>query len=292
MTLDAIVNIPGNLQTAYTASVAGKNKHVDELMNERRTNPITPEGDDLRIEWFYTPDGNIYSLQKGIPTLDITREKDNLVLRHLNDSVNSSFDQLIHNHNYKADPGEAKTAMEAPETVRINLTQLRLKRENNEWGYLTVSTTHYDQLNEEERKLAERVFGQGTDFVANMKMLKDATIKETRIYVLVPEYVTQHAGAGPLGRASRLRDFSNYSSFDADDRVVVNHYALRGVRRVVAAGDAPHNALVPSAPQEMTPTRCYDALLADPAGAVKALDDQKAAGLTRIVADYLATKAQ
>ena len=45
------------------------------------------------------------------------------------------------------------------------------------------------------------------------------------------------------------------------------------------------------APQEMTPARCYETLLADPAGAVKALDDHEVAGLNRIVADYLATKA-
>ncbi len=42
----------------------------------------------------------------------------------------------------------------------------------------------------------------------------------------------------------------------------------------------------------MTPTHCYEMLLADPVRAVQALDEKSAAGLSKIVADYLAIQAQ
>ena len=51
MTIDTIVNIPGNLKDAYKSAVPGTLRHVDELMNERRTNEA------LRTQCFYTADG-------------------------------------------------------------------------------------------------------------------------------------------------------------------------------------------------------------------------------------------
>ena len=228
MASDTLVNLEGDLRTAYNQSVPGKNRHVDELTAERITNKA------LRDQWFYTADGELYSLQKGVPTLDITREKDNLLFRHLNDEVDCSYDQLVHNHNYRADKAEAQAAMNAPETVRIDLSLLPLEEVSDEWGYVAISTAHYDRLNPEVRKLAERVFGQGQNFVAARKMFKDAGITETRAYVLIPEYVAQHAEEGPVGRASRLGSFVNFSVFLANGRNVILNNRLRGVRRVVA----------------------------------------------------------
>ena len=86
-----------------------------------------------------------------------------------------------------------------------------------------------EKLNSQERTLAERVYGQGTFFAANMKMLHEANINNTRIFVLNPEYVRSQAAEGPIGRASWLRDFYNVSNFGADGRNINLHYRLRGV---------------------------------------------------------------
>ena len=78
MDLDTIVNIPGNLKDAYKQAVADTLLHVDELMNARRINPITPQGDNLRYESFFTADGQIYFVDRTTPKLAITQEPNNL----------------------------------------------------------------------------------------------------------------------------------------------------------------------------------------------------------------------
>ena len=226
MTSPNLENIAGNLRDAYNRAVPGTVLHVDELMNERRTN------DALRSQWFYTADGIIYRMNDhGTPELGITREPENLVLRHLNDETNSSYDQLVRNYDYRADSAEVQQAMAAESTVIIDLTKLRLQGNDSDYHYVAVSTTEYNNLSTEERKLAERVYGQGNDFTANMNMLKDAGINKTRIFVLNPDYVRKGAAQGPLGRASWLSIFDNYSDFYAYDRVIISGDRVRGVRK-------------------------------------------------------------
>ena len=75
------------------------------------------------------------------------------------------------------------------------------------------------------------MYGSGNDFTANMKMLKDAGIGETRIFVLNPDFVRREAAEGPLGRASWLYDFDDLSNFDAYDRDFDDDYRVRGVRK-------------------------------------------------------------
>jgi len=65
----------------------------------------------------------------------------------------------------------------------------------------------------------------------------------------------------------------------------------RGSHERSDLSDAAKNE-VPAAPSEMTPARCYEVLLANPAAAVQALDKVTAAGLSRIVIDYLTTTSQ
>ena len=212
--------------------------HVDELMKERRTNR------ELRDQTFYTADGELYFLQGRTPTLAITREKDNLLLRHLDDA----FTQLKIAKNYRHDVQEAQQSIGAPETVLIDLTKLRLQGDDAEWRYLGILTTQYDKLQPEEQKLAERVYGQGDEFGLSMAMLKEAGISETKIYVLDPAYVREEAAQGPLGRASWLSNFTVDSDFNASVRFVYYSYRLRGVRLGVPEGDAPENGVVPPAP--------------------------------------------
>ncbi|HLC51884.1 MAG TPA: hypothetical protein VJI98_01420 [Candidatus Nanoarchaeia archaeon] len=72
------------------------------------------------------------------------------------------------------------------------------------------------------------------------------------VFVLIPDYVQSTLRNNHqkfLGRASWLNNFYGSSSFNASDRNVGDHNALRGVRRVIAAGDAPKYE-VPPAPQE------------------------------------------
>ncbi len=214
-------NITGNLKDAYKLSIAGTLLHVDEVMTERRNN------EELRVLGFYTADGILYFIKDGKVKLAITREPDNLVLRHIDDA----FAQLTAGGNYQADQAEAERAIKASATEIFDLNERELKRYNDEFSYLEILTTRYDKLSHEMRRLAERVYGKGNDFILNMVMLKEAGIDSTKLYVLNPEYVQKHAKDSPIGRASWLYDFFNSSYFYANDRNIDGSGRVRGVRK-------------------------------------------------------------
>ncbi|MEK6809820.1 MAG: hypothetical protein AABY40_04040 [Nanoarchaeota archaeon] len=285
--------ITGSLKGAYQQLQPGTMLHVDQLMNERR------ENNELRGRGFYTADGEVYFLDGAtskIPTLAITREAHNPVLQNIDDAV----EQLTQKNNYSVLAQDAEQALAAPETVLIALPSLRLSGDNAEWRYLAIGTTpsKYGKLNEEERKLAERVYGQGADFVKNMEMLDRAKIAETRIYVLNPGYVREHAVEGAVGRASWLGEFDSVSSFDASDRDVNDRGSVCGVRRVVIAEafrEGSHERSDLSDARNQGPYQTalkahYEALLADPEGAAKVLDDRTASGVQDIISKYYNTR--
>src|SRR3989344_3792754 len=221
----SLETITGNLRDGYNQLQPGTMLHVDQLMNERRDNA------ELRNQWFYTADGEVYLLDgaRKTPTLAMTREAHNPVLLN----IYAAFEELTQKQNYRPTPADVQLALAAPDTVLIALPNLRLNKHDAEFSNLTVGTTpaKYNKLNDEERKFAERVYGQGNDFVLNMKMLKDAGISETCIWLLNPEYVQKHAAKGAIARASWLDDFNNYSQFGANDRYIDGHGRVRGVRR-------------------------------------------------------------
>ncbi|MBI1968966.1 hypothetical protein HYS49_03575, partial [Candidatus Woesearchaeota archaeon] len=219
----AVENLEGNLKDAYALAKPGTILHADELMNERRTNAA------LRSVPFYTADGNLYFMRDGKPFWAITREPENLILRH----IDEAFPLLTQNHHYYPDPEEAAEAIAASDTLLIDISQLPLAGSDNEWRYLAISTSPegYNQLNAEGRKAAERAFGSGDDFIQNMQMLHDARINDTKIFLLNPAYVAQHASQRVLGRGSWLSYFYDDSCFGGYGRSIYGLARLRGVRR-------------------------------------------------------------
>ena len=229
MTPQTLETITGNLR-AYARLEPGTFLHADQLMAEQVKDA------NLRNQTFYVADGPLYSLegQKKTPTLWLTREPHNLVLRHLNDEVNSSYDQLVNNRNYRPNPEEAREAMQAEDTLRIDLMRLHLQGDDTQWRHLEISTAKYNKLfhrlNPEERKLAERFYGQGEAFVAAMSVLKERGIDSTKVYVLNPSYVQKEATNDPIGRAAWRSSFG-YDAYSDADHDVYSHDGVRGVRR-------------------------------------------------------------
>ena len=227
MTLETV---EGTLAETYKLLQPDSILHVDELMKERRTNPVTPDG-NLRKQPFQTADGLIYLLQSEnrTPTLAITRGNSNPLFQ--DSKMDEYCQQLLNNRNYCPTSKETQRALEAQDTVVVDLTKLRLQGDNAEWRYLAVDPQNYENLNLEEQKLAQRVYGKNDDFAQTMQMLADAGIRETRVHVLNPEYVRKHTQESALGRGSWLYSFGNDSGFFADDRSVDIRGRARGVRR-------------------------------------------------------------
>ncbi len=212
------ITVTGNLGECLSQLQPGTIRHVDELVTERRTN------EELRNLWFYTADGELYFMDNDKPKLAMTREADNLVLRHIDDA----FPQLTSGGNYHPALAEATSAIKASTTEVFDLTALNLKKHDDEFSFIEVPTTNYDSLNHEQRRLAERVYGKGNDFVLNMAMLKQSGINTIKVYVLNPEYVKEHAKSSPIGRASWLINFDSVSNFYAFVRGIDYDFCVRG----------------------------------------------------------------
>ena len=237
--------ITGNLNEAYKQIQSGTMQHVDELQAAKVTDL------SLRDQSFYTADYNQYALRgkKQVPTLGIARERHNLILRNIDEASR----QLTQGNNYRPSVEEAEQVFRARGkngTVLVDLTKLELERYDSEVGYFEIGTSprEYNSLNPEQKKLAERVEGKGATFTAVMKMLKNFGVASTRIYVLNPNYVREYAAKGPIGRAAWLGCYDNDFSLIAGNLLNLSG-AARGVRCVVAVGDAEKNG-VPSAPLE------------------------------------------
>ncbi|MEK6900649.1 MAG: hypothetical protein AABX05_05985 [Nanoarchaeota archaeon] len=203
----ALETITGGLEV-YKQLQKGTMCCVDTLMDDRRDNL------KLRNEWIYPADGVVYFLagKSKTPTLGITREAGNPILQNVDDAI----EQLETTGNYFVSAADLESVLRAVDTVLIDLTKLGLAGDNPEWGHLPIGTApaKYGKLNGTKRELAERA-GFTKE---NVKMLRSAKIREPRIYLLKPEYVTEHASEGAIARACLLYNFLNNSDFNATRR--------------------------------------------------------------------------
>ena len=227
-----VENISGNLQKAYKQCIKGTMQHAYEIMRDTRTDV------NLCYQSVHTAEGIVYSLDEDIPTLRITSEKNNPVLEHINDEVNNSYKQFANYGDYKILPADFELVKSAKDTVTIGLTTLRLHCDNDKGSwykgnwYLAISTTNYDELNREERRFAECIYGHETeDFRENMSMLKKIGVNKTKAYVLHPEYVKTNAKKNALGRVAVLESYTYHGwRFSAVSRGF-EYPSLRGKRK-------------------------------------------------------------
>ncbi len=316
MTIKTII---GDLR-AVAQLEAGTLQHWDELSRDQIADA------SLRGRGFYVADFPLYTVRKGKPVVALARHTKehphNLVLVHLFDEQNSSYDQLIQTGNFRPNPDEAQAVLDAADTLQMEMSGLRLSgddpvyrflRVRAEDGFVGIGEDRYQHPNEVEQALIQRV-GYTREFLDVLRS-EPHNIGETRVYLLNPDYVAAEAGEQFVGRVAwRSNFFIDLANSIANGRYVDFHEALRGVRkksssdlisapesdsssdsvrRVVAPqGCAPEKGQVPNTPSRMTLTSHYDTLLADPHAAVDALDDVRAAGLSRIIADYHATRRQ
>ena len=169
MTLE---NISGNLLT-YKELEKGTFQHSDQLTTERRTNPITEDGQDLRNQWFYTADGELYTVQKGKSLWAITREPQNLVLQNIDEAYN----QLVQTGNYFPDAEAGQSALEHDDTIVVDIAGLKLKKNSKEYGHFAVDPRKVNKLNSQQKLAAQRIYGSDEEnFGLNMEMFAEAGI--------------------------------------------------------------------------------------------------------------------
>lgn len=233
MTSRLLEIISGNLR-AYAQLQPESMLHCYELTNERRTCPDKKLREELRNNSFYTADGQFYTATKREVLWGITLLPQNLVLRNLEEA----YRQLTQTNNYFPPTKEARTSFEHADTKVIDLKGLELVKDDDEHGHFVINPQKVKELNSQQKKAAVRLFGPDeASFGLNMEMLAEAG-KLLWVFTLMPDYVQRTLEAQDkqyLGRASWLRDFSYFSSFNANNRVVYLHGRVRGVRRASEA---------------------------------------------------------
>jgi len=232
----SLESITGPLAEAYKQFQPDTILHASEIMNERRTN------EKLREQWFWTADSALYTVEEGEAILYFGNRDTNLIFENINEATK----QLRETNNYRPEQADVErviNSVETGQTLRLNLSDLKLDRYNSEWSYFKISTSKYNKLNDSQRAFAEKVFGEGTDFKTNMKMLKEADIESTRILVLNPKYVEKQASESPVSLTCWLSGFSGYSGFIASEKITnLSNGYVRGVLKVTE-GDAPENPI-------------------------------------------------
>ena len=243
MTIDTIT---GDLR-AFEQFEPGTFQDFDELSRDQIADP------SLLERAFYVSTFPLYTTRGGDPVFALARHTrahpNNLVLNHLFDEENSSYDQLIKTGNFCPDPDEAQAVLEAADTLQVKLGDLRLSRENAAYRSLGIRTKdgyvrddrEYKQPSEVEQAVIQRV-GYTEDFL-DMLNREFRRISEIRLYVLAPNYVAVKAGEQFIGRVALRDNFRINANSDAIERSVDLNGSLRGVRRrvVVPSGDAPKN---------------------------------------------------
>ena len=216
-------NITGTL-LAYKGLEPGTFLHGDQLTTERRTNI------ELRNQRFYTADGELYTVQKREHLWVITREPQNLVLENIDDA----YRQLTEKGNYFPDAQAAQTSLDHANTVVVDLKGLKLVKDNDQLGHFVVEPRNVKNLNSEQRKAAQRLYGPDEEnFGLNMDMFAEAG-QTPYIFVLMPDYVQDTLRSNDktfLERASWLSNFDLGSTFNAGGRSFGGRGRVRGVRR-------------------------------------------------------------
>jgi len=274
----SVENVTGTLLDTYNQLDPSTIQHARDVMNERRTNEV------LRRQWFRTADHSMYTSEDGEAILYFAGRDNNLIFQNIDEAVK----QLTETNNYKPTKEGIEQVVESAKlgkTLRVKISDLKLETDNDEHGHFNINTKNYDNLNPEQRKFAEKVHGEGKDFVENMKMLKDSRIETTGVYVLNSEYGKEHAKDSPISRASWLGDFDGSSIFDANCGYVVNsNVCLRGVRLgSVAEGDSAQKSVDKY-------KEAYKTILGNRKNALKSMTPEIATGISKLMTDYLKQK--
>lgn len=227
-----VETIPGDLR-AVAQLEEGTLQHWDELSRDQ----IADES--LRNRGFYVADFPLYTAAGGKPTLYLARHTaehpNNLVLVHLFDPENSSYGQLIQTGNFRPNPDEAQAVLDAVDTLKMEMSGLRLSGDDTVYrslrvrtkdGFVGVGEDRYQRPSEVEQALIQRV-GYTEEFLAVLGS-KSHNVGETRVFLLNPDYVAAEVGELFVGRAAWRSYFYDSADSDAYVHDVNNHSALRG----------------------------------------------------------------
>lgn len=233
----SLESIVGPLAESFPQVERSTIQHGAQINNDR-INAEEPLRTELRNISFYVADFALYRVEEDGVILYLATGENNLIF----DNIGEATTQLLRTKNYVPDKDGIDKVVRSSTTVRVNLSNVRLKELrgagafNDEISYLEIDTNNCANLTEDEKKLAGVPYGQGDNFQKNMNDLNRNGIKQARICVLNPDYVKKNVPQyGAIARVCRLSFFECDAGFDAGGRSVSNPiFHLRGIPNATA----------------------------------------------------------
>jgi len=225
--------IKGNYLTAIQAAIPENIQTAAELQ-KARVDLNSRNDTSLNYLPFYTANVPLYGVENDKPFLLFGGRE--AFLRLYGPKIEDVYSQiLVPNEVYILPEADKAWALDeglrSGTLTRFDLTELFEERVHDEYGYFPVNTKNGVHLSGAKRKLAELIYGSGSNYFDTLKMLSEKVISKTKVWIFSPKYISAIVGNNLVGSASMLSDFGNGSSFDADDRNVSNSYSIRGVRK-------------------------------------------------------------
>jgi hypothetical protein len=279
-----LVNKRGNLLRIYPLFDPLTIQHSFEIMNDRRKN------ESLREMDFWTADSAVYRIEKE----RFSGEKE-YILYLSNGQHNPFFKNFNQNiNNLKCDGVYRPSKDEMypiytsvnQDTLRIPLSNLKLKKRNGPTTYLKIFPNKLEKLNETELSLVQFAYGKDNDLIKNMKMIYNHRIKETYINVLSPTQIQKKIETQGVEDLDSISQFCSISNFSNDVRFSttctrVGQYTYSYLRGVLL----PPKSNPPR--KEMTSyDDALDYLLKDPEKTLQNICDADASRLLKLISQY------
>jgi len=259
-------------------------QHSFEIMNYRR------KDESLRNRYFLTADCCMYRMEKDSfsgeiqPILYITDRENNLIFNNINESMRQIRSCSLYRPPQKEVQKVVESAKEGS-SLRIPLFSLRLRNPFFEdFALFNINTTKYDKLNDYERQFAEKICGEGEDFIKNMAMLKSHGLKKISVN---------------LRDIHSLKELIQKKGVEGSDSVCSQFY-LKGIAAYNPLFDAfssgYHSSILGKlrSPEELSSdksideySQSFDMILNNPDAATKRINPQIASGLSNILSQYL-----
>ena len=279
-----LVNQRGSLSRIYPLLDPSTIQHSFEIMNDRR------KYENLRELGFWTADSAVYRIEKdrfsGIKecVLYLSRRQHNPFFKNFDESINS----LLHDKVYRPSKEEMSPIYDSVNqgTLRIHLSDLRLKKRSNPTTYLKIFPNKLEKLNETELSLVQFVYGQDNDLIKNMEMLYNYGIKKTLIIVLTPDEIKKKIELQGVEGSDSISQLCSISKISSDSLFRTNCSN-------VGMYDSSHlrGVLLPKKAKEpRTQITSYDDaldfLLDNPEETLQKMCDASASRLLKLVSQY------
>lgn len=260
----------------------GTFQHIDQLFG----------GELIQQPCLYAADGHGYFVKNNMVKWAITRAPCNPLLRSLDDvNFQKVCEEFFKRGNHKLNPEETQAMVKPKSTEVFDVESLQTFSglySNHQMGVIRIKTANggiysmpnWNQPSELQEKMMKRL---GLTQI-NMQKLYSNGVTWVNVKLLDTKYVKgKLRGGGSLWRASLLTKCDDELSIHADYNSVDDNAWICGK---IDQNPGQHATL------KGTVSPIYQKILENPEKAVRGMNDETAAGLLRIIADYKKLKNQ